>query len=285
MRPHLERIERPEGASLRAFERRDRHYPFDWHHHPELELTLIARGAGRRYAGDAVEDYAGGDCVLLGPWLPHTWASHGRGEQVALVVQFGQEWVEKLCAAAAELSCISTLLERSRRGLRVTGAGRLGVAQSMRALVDAKAADRVLMLLKILDMIARSRACHPLASPAYVAGQPVVDRRLEAVNQYLRKQITEEISQRDAADIAGLTPAAFCRFFKRSTGRSFVHHVHELRVGRACQLLTEGERDITDICFASGFGNVSNFNRIFRRLKNTAPHRYRASFRGTDSAE
>ena len=278
MRPHLQRIDRPAGASFNAFERRSRQFDFDWHHHPEVELTLIARGRGRRYVGDAVEDYSKGDCVLLGSYLPHTWASYGRGMQSALVVQFGGERIKSLSAGAPELTRIAGLLDRSDRGIRFNRIARPGLEESLRKLVESSGVDRLAMLLKVLDLLARSHGGQALASPAFVAARPVVDHRLGAVHAHINKHVERHITQQELADIAGLTPAAFCRFFKRSTGRTFVAHLHELRVGRACQILLESQRSVTDACFAAGFGNVSNFNRIFLRLKGVSPREYRAQF-------
>jgi len=51
--------------------------------------------------------------------------------------------------------------------------------------------------------------------------------------------------------------------------------INELRVGRACRLLAEGEMNVTEIAFACGFSNLSNFNRQFRRLKRTTPRAFR----------
>ena len=83
----------------------------------------------------------------------------------------------------------------------------------------------------------------------------------------------------DAAALAGMTPEAFCRYFKRVSGRTFVN---EVRVGRACRLLIESAMPITDIAYTVGFGSVANFNRQFRRMKGVTPRAYRALHRGRD---
>jgi len=68
---------------------------------------------------------------------------------------------------------------------------------------------------------------------------------------------------------------AFSRFFRLHTGKTFPEFVNELRIGRACRLLAEGEMNVTEIAFACGFGNLSNFNRQFHRLRHTSPSAFR----------
>jgi AraC-like DNA-binding protein len=249
-----------------------------------MELTFIQSGRGRRYVGDAVEDYSSGDCVLIGPYLPHTWVSYGKGIQSAFVTQFGGEWLTRLIAAAPEFARVGSLLQRCQRGIRFERAERTGLKESMAAMMGCFGVERLTMLLKILDVLARSRGGKPLASPTFVPPTSVMDSRLAMVHAYTQQHLSDSITQEQAAEITGLTPAAFCRFFKRSTGRTFVAHLHELRIGRACQLLVETERAITEACFESGFGNVSNFNRIFRRLKGISPRQYQAKFKEAESA-
>jgi len=48
-----------------------------------------------------------------------------------------------------------------------------------------------------------------------------------------------------------------------------------MRINLACQLLTDSELSVTDICFKAGFNNLSNFNRQFLAVKGMAPSRFR----------
>ncbi|HCD32222.1 MAG TPA: transcriptional regulator, partial [Phycisphaerales bacterium] len=42
--------------------------------------------------------------------------------------------------------------------------------------------------------------------------------------------------------------------------------------------LIESDQSITDICYNNGFGTLSNFNRVFARLKNCTPRDYRRKY-------
>ncbi|NCB09908.1 MAG: AraC family transcriptional regulator, partial [Bacteroidia bacterium] len=48
-----------------------------------------------------------------------------------------------------------------------------------------------------------------------------------------------------------------------------------VRVGYACKLLSGDQYNISEICFISGFQNLSNFNRQFRKMMNKTPLEYK----------
>ena len=105
-------------------------------------------------------------------------------------------------------------------------------------------------------------------------------RRIDAACRLLNERYLEEVSLAEVAEVVHLTPSATCRLFRRVMGRTVVSYLHELRVGHACRLLAEPGLAITQVCFASGFGNVANFNRVFRRLRGVSPGRFRRGLRG-----
>ena len=100
MKPFLERVQRPPGASWAWLDRKlDNGIPFQWHHHPEFELTLTLNSRGQRFIGDHIGEYGDGDLVLIGPNLPHTWVSRDRiaeGPHVAQVMWFHPDWTAAL---------------------------------------------------------------------------------------------------------------------------------------------------------------------------------------------
>src|SRR5262245_946906 len=98
MKPFLEKLPPHSDTSWTMLNRRlDDGIPFQWHHHPEFELTLTLNSRGQRFIGDHVGTYEDGDLVLVGSNLPHTWSSNLKiddgGPHVALVLWFSPEWV------------------------------------------------------------------------------------------------------------------------------------------------------------------------------------------------
>jgi AraC-like DNA-binding protein len=87
--------------------------------------------------------------------------------------------------------------------------------------------------------------------------------------------LSEPLSAADIAAELGMSESRFSRFFHRATGNTFTDFVNRVRINRACQLLMESDRLITDICYVVGFNNIANFNRRFRDIKGMTPRDYR----------
>jgi AraC-like DNA-binding protein len=279
MKAAVERVSPGAGASFLCRRRIDSRFGFHWHFHPEIELTAILHSGGRRFVGDSIEAYGDGDLVLLGPNLPHTWHSDPgrRGRHEAVFCQFPETF---LGAELPELAGVRRLLQRSSRGLRFTGATQKAVLRKMEGLDRAQGLARLTGLLEILDQLARSRDARPLASREFVPELRRGDaERVDRVCRHLNDRVTEGVTLAEAARVAHLSIPAFSRAFRRTTGKTLVGYLHELRTGLACRALIESERPVSDIAFASGFNNLSNFNRRFRSLKGMSPRDYRRAFR------
>ena len=136
--------------------------------------------------------------------------------------------------------------------------------------------QRVLDLLQILHRLAGSDELAPICSLGYLPQLPDQDgERLRRLCSIIQERISEPLPRNAIAAAAHLSPSAFSRFFKARTGKTFQDFVNELRIGRACRLLSEHEMNITEVAFACGFGNVASFNRSFRRAKHMNPTAYR----------
>ena len=264
-----------------------------WHFHPEWELTLILEGGGQRFVGDSVAAFGPGDFALLGPDLPHCWLSLPTGlppvrstpgaRARTVVTQFdgdllGAGWQER-----PELRAVDALFARhAARGVVFTGPEAAPLAVRVAALPGLRGLDRLLELLSILDALAHlpEPAATPLASEGYAPALNLRQaQRLETVCRFVHERFRETIRLAEVAALAHLTPEAFSRFFRQKARRSFVDYLNDVRVGQACRLLIERDTlGITQICYACGFGNVSNFNRHFRLRHGTSPREYRRRF-------
>jgi AraC-like DNA-binding protein len=278
MLPDLEHVEPAAGRSFtwEAFDLPS--FPYRWHFHAAYELTLITAGQGRRFVGDSIEWFEPGDLVLLGPHLPHTWHSEPRrgSRSRAVVIRFEEDFLGSEFFGRGELARIRGLLERSRRGLAFGGAPAEAVAAAVVGGCDAQPFAQVMALLDMLQSLATRGRGRELSGPAYAATARAADaRRIDRVCRHVVQQLARPLRLGDVAAIAGLSPEGFSRFFHRMTGRTFVAWVHEVRIGHACRLLTTTERPVLEIALAAGFENLSNFNRVFRRLRGCTPREFR----------
>ena len=280
MQPTYEQVVAGGGTSFVC----DRREPadgwgFTWHVHPEVELTLIERGAGRRFVGDHVGEFGPGDLVLVGPGLPHTWQSAPPAAGSAVVVQFRPALI---AADRPELAGARRVLARAAGGLRFADAG--AVSDRVAVMPGLGPLRRWTALLEVLDTL-DGLGGEPLSSPGFLPRTTAGDRRrvdqvMALIDRRLDAPDHRPPSQAEAARLVGLTPSAFTRFFRRAAGRPYLAHVNLLRVGRSCRLLTTTDLPVTQIAHRSGFANLANFNRTFKRLRRTTPTAYRRLMRG-----
>ncbi len=278
MLPAFEKVVPPPGRSL-AWDTFDlAAFPYRWHFHPEFELTLITAGRGRRFVGDSIEPFEPGDLVLLGPHLPHTWHSMpARGERSgAVVVRFGPDVLGAGFLERAECGRLRRLMAAAGRGLVFSGRAAREVGDRIVGLAAAAPLERLLALPALLDRLAERAEPRPLSSLEWDAAPPSRDaRRIDRACRHIMQHFTEPLSLAAVAAVVKLSPAGFSRFFHRMTGRTFVGWLTEVRIGHACRLLVQTDQPVLEIAIDSGFGNLSNFNRAFRRLRGRTPREWR----------
>lgn len=291
MKPLLEKVTVAEGTSWTLLNRRlETEIPFQWHHHPEYELTLTLNSRGQRFIGDHIGSYDDGDLVLLGPNLPHTWCSAEKIDperpHVALVMWFTPEWAEPLADLLTELAPVRAMLRGAGRGLAFSREAIREVRPAIEAMPDLPPDQRLLALMQVLTALTRDPAPQQLASPA--AGRspaaPADRQRIDRILAHIHTHYQDEISIPELAGIAFLSVSALHRLFRRHTNTTVMHYVARLRVGEACSLLIGTDRPIAHIAEAVGYSNLANFNRQFRVIKMMTPRAFRAKFKASNTA-
>ncbi|MCA9231660.1 MAG: AraC family transcriptional regulator [Planctomycetales bacterium] len=284
MRAAIQKLSAPTKSSFIYHVKSSAGFRFNWHFHPEYELTLIVRSRGKRFVADNISNYQDGDLVLLGPNLPHTWQSspdtYATERHKACVIQFQSDFLGKEFFDAAELRQVKELLDRSAQGLCFKGSSHGMVSQQIEGLEDLTGLQRLTAFLEVLGMLARIRKVEVLSSPHFVPSLHQQNhRRIDLVCQYINSHYQDGITQPEVARLAQLSPPSFSNFFKKAVGVTFVEYVNKLRISLACQLLIETELSVLEVCHRSGFNNLSNFNRRFLRSKGISPRKYRSEFR------
>ncbi len=277
MKPLLENIDKIKGqASFVAFTIQKAKFDFFWHYHPEYELTLIVKGKGKRIIGDHHAFYESGDLVLIGPGLPHTWVSDSdlKGKSEAIVVQFSTAFIERFIGLD-ELSSIHKLLSVANCGISIKGKNIAIVKEQLKILPTKNGIEKITSLLQILNELSTLKQ-ESLASVYY---QPLKgsenEKRINKVCQYIQKHAQEPLSIHKAAALIHLSPTAFCKFFKRATGKTFSDYVNDIRIANVCNQLMETDKQIAEIAYANGFETLTYFNRVFIKKKHMRPSKYR----------
>lgn len=272
-------------ASFLVFERVEQEFPLYWHYHPEFQLTLMVQSHGKRLVGDGVADYEPGDLVLLGPNVPHTWRSDPKDSSShhchhAVDIQFRENFLVEHLTSFTEMRPLVALLERSSQGLAFghTNAGR-SAAKQMIEFPTLPPSRRFVGILNILLDLAMEPDARALSTSRSSQSFRIEDRkRIDAICSYLKDHFEQRIDFGTLASLVHMDQASVCRFFKRTTGKTMTEYVNELRVAEASKMLTETDLNVLDIGFSVGFGNYSNFNRQFKRIRGIPPRKLRREF-------
>jgi len=228
--------------------------------------------------GDHIGRFSAGDLVLMGPDLPHMYINDAKfsGQAKAYVMQFLPDCLGSEFFQRGELQRVHNLLERSRVGLLFYGKTRDKVAHLMAPLVHLEGFERLVSFLKILEIMAESKECRVLASPSYSPSLALYQgARINSVCELISTKFREGLTQKEAASMARMSGPSFSRFFRRATNKTFRSFLNEVRIGHASQQLLETDRTVAEVCYESGFANLSNFNRQFLKLRRVSPRDYR----------
>ena len=267
------------------FSRSKREFDFPLHFHEEFELNFIRNAGGaKRIIGDHVEEIGDTELVLVGPNLQHGWFTHKcKGKLIKeITLQFHRDLFDEKFLQRNQMSFIRTLFQRSSRGVLFSNATALAIMPRLKQLPQKHGFDSVLELMSILHDLSASRNIRTLSDTSFNKETASYNsRRIEKIMAYVNNNFNQNITLGDAAKIAGMTEVSLSRFFKLRTGKTFVDTLNEVRLGHASRMLIDTTDSINEVAYKCGFNNMSNFNRIFKKKKDSTPKEFRHSYTST----
>lgn len=266
-------------------ERYKTEFTYPIHNHAEYELNFTEHAAGvRRIVGDSAEIIGDYDLVLItGKELEHVWEQHEcTSKQIReITIQFSSDLFFKSFINKNQFDSIRRMLDQAQKGLCFPMSAILKVY----SLIDKLASEEqgfyaVIKFLSILYELSLCEDARTLSSSSFAKiGLTSDSRRVQRVQDYINEHYREEIRLNQLADIAGMTPVSFSRFFKLRTGKNLSDYIIDIRLGFAARLLVDSTESIAEICYDCGFNNLSNFNRIFKKKKGCVPKEFRENYR------
>ena len=265
------------------FSRTKSQFDFPLHYHEEFELNFIQNAKGaKRVIGDHIDEIDDLELLLIGSNLQHGWFTHKcKSENIhEITIQFHRDLFDDKFLQRNQMSFIRHLLEQSMRGVMFSRDTIDSIMPRLKQLPQKNGFDSVLELLSILHDLSTSRNIRTLSNSSFslIDNISYNSRRIEKIMKYLNQNFDKEISLGEAAKIAGMTEVAFSRFFKVRTGKTFVDTLNEIRLGNASRMLIDTTHSITEVAYKSGFNNMSNFNRIFKKKKDCTPKEFRETY-------
>lgn len=248
-----------------------------WHFHPELELVYVNKGQGKRHIGNHLSYFNNSQLLLIGPNLPHNgFTDRLTTNGFETLIQFKEDFLGKDFFEIPEMKKIKELFERSKKGILFGSETKIKVGYKIEKLVEKKGFKKLLVFLEILNILSKTSDYTILNVDGYAVETELQDSsKLDVIYTYINTNFKDHISLEQIANVANMTVPAFCRYFKKVTGKTFTKLVNEYRVVHATKLLSESMMSITDISFECGFNNFSHFNKLFKEItgKNASGYR------------
>ncbi len=265
---------------------KEKHFDPVWHAHSEYQLFVVLEGTGTRFIGDSIKAFRPGELIFTGRQLPHLWRSDeayfdkkNNFSTSGIVIYFNENFLGDHIMEKEEMVMLKKLFTKSMRGLDFFGQKKLQVVKMMQELTQMQGIQRVIHLLRILEILSFTKEYHYISSRAYddVFNQNETDR-LNQVYEYVLKNFCRKILLKELADLLYMTPTSFSRYFTAKNNKPFSKFVAEIRIKHACKLLTETEDSISQICYECGFNTLSNFNKQFKDIMLKKPTQYKEEF-------
>ena len=244
--------------------------------HEEFELTALFNCSGKRIVGNSIHNYSKGDLFLLGPNLPHLIIADTPKKSQAICIHFKEDSFGTDFFHKPENQGILKLLNKVSLGCHFFGPEVPIIKEKMKQLTSLEPFDKMVNFLKILNQLAKTSDYNLLSSPGY---QPLVKtkeiQRISLIYDYIIKNFDRKINIEELSALIHVSPSTFCRHFKKSMSKNFSEFIAEVRIGHACKLLLDSDMDISEICYLSGYQQITHFNRQFKKQMGVTPSVYR----------
>ena len=285
MKASFEKIDWKDALGIHSKHIKLNRFDSPLHYHPALELTYILKGKGKRFIGNSIEDFKEGDLILVGSNLPHCWQNdrndlliedHEKKNSEAIVIHFSEDIIFR-----NGLSKFEEIILLAQHGISFNQYKNPELRNKILKFQALDPEEKLIDLLEILQLISKGIDQLEVLNPikeTYSYNQSDLEK-INKVYSYIIANFKNEVHLDEVAHLANMTETAFCRYFKKITKRTFIEIVTEFRLDFACDLLRTSNKPVVEICYESGFGNISHFNKIFKKHLFKTPLEYRKSMR------
>ena len=255
----------------------------DWHYHEDYELFYPINGTGVRIVGDSIDYFNENELVLLGSKVPHLFKNEleDSSSQVDyIIIKFKPVLINKFVDNVPEFSNVKSLLENAHQGTIFEQMDNYLILEDLIRICESKGADRLIRLISTLNRLALIKQTRSLTSVNFnlICLESENEDRLQRVINFIVKNYISEISLKELSDLSYMTTNSFCRYFKERTGKTAFQFIREYRISRACQMIINSRKSISQICRDTGFNSFSSFNRVFKAVKGISASEYKSKY-------
>lgn len=256
--------------------------PLHWH--GEFEINYILKGRGEFICGDERYEVKEGDILIFQPNKLHAMHSYkdielyydtlvfspellGASENDRCAVEYIRHIVNNSFGVQVQLSMEKEAYEELKSSIEII----FSCAKGNSVQHDLLLKSELLRLFWLLEC--RGYICH------HEQTENSRSEVLRPVLEYINENFREMLSIEQLAGIANMSKSYFMGCFKQVAGMGAMEYIIRLRIENACRLLEETQKTAAEIAFYCGFGNLSNFNRHFKKIVGCTPNEYRNSIK------
>lgn len=263
-------------------------YPY-LHKHKEMQITWIKRGNGTLVAGSDMHLFQDDDIFVIGANQPHVFKNTGsyfeqetNDAAISLNIFFDPDVIYNTLFNISELRNLKTFIQHTQNGFRINKEMTNEVSAKILQIAEHESGiERTLYFIELMQLLASIPSPETLSDNTKMLRNNENDGiRISEIYNYILHNYERDITLEDVAQQAYMTPQAFCRFFKKHTGHTFVSFLNEVRINEARKKFSEGNYEsISSVAYNCGFNSVTNFNRVFKAITRHAPSSYIETFR------
>ncbi len=280
MKPEYEKITEPLECSFTAKIVNRRNRPLlsqAWHFHPEIEICYTLKSNGRRFVGNQISDYQEQDLVMFGSNLPHGFTTDVYCSQI--VIQMAHDFLGQAFINRPELRSVKYLFAHAKLGLAFKDNIKKKTWKIIRKLIKAEGMPQLLHLLELLQVLADTNEVEEICSEEYALDFNEAQLgRIKIVYDHIMKNFKNKVSIKEIANKLNISEAAFYKFIKNETKKTYTQIINEFRIHHASKMMMTSDKTIAQICFESGYNNVSYFNRKFKEIMHQTPQGFKSQY-------
>jgi AraC-like DNA-binding protein len=279
----------PHGQTIIVQEERLQHFYPHLHRHAEIQVTWVQEGEGTLLAGNSMHVFSGNNIFVLGANQPHLFKSSpeyfaevSQKQVRAISIFFNPNGKLSALFNLPEMQAVQAFFAQWQNGFKIPEGVTLDFTGLIEKIQHATGAAQLALLIDMLNAMSTTDNLLPLSADSLTYSMTDPEGvRIASVYNYIMHNYNSALTLDEVAQLAHLTPNAFCRYFKKHTRTTFIAFVNKVRVNEACKMLVNGSlNNIADVAYSCGFTSITNFNYVFKNVAGKSPRDYINEYSG-----
>ncbi len=249
------------------------------HWHSELELIIILSGRGELFCEGVRTAFAAGDILFILPKRLHGLFVQTGGSFKFNSIVFSPKMLLGALPDRSDRDYLLWLTESNAPAFFKIGQSAAEYQKIYRCVCSVMQRAKIGTALQDLylksDLFLFFALFFERQKPAQPALKAAGGALILPALKYIQSHCESAVTVRQLARACSLSPSYFMACFKRAVGLPAMQYLNLVRVEKACNLLTGTKKSVAQIAFETGFENLSNFNRVFKKAVGLTPLQYR----------